>query len=293
MPSLSIIIPTHNRAEILEKCLQHLEKQTVANAIEVIVINDVQDEKFAALTAKTNWQIPIYFETIPPCQQGVARNIGVQKARASTVLFLGDDIFLEPTACAYHIARQSPPNYQPLTTSYHTATLGFTTWDTELEITPVMQWLEKSGWQFGYPKIAQYAGMLLPKTIQHLFTYTSHISLPKDIALRTPFREDISLYGWEDIEWGMRLRNNGVCMYYEPSAKGLHHHSMTMHDSLMRMETIGKSAVLLSKTVPDFDRVPHGWKLLFYKIFSMFPTMAGRHRKAFLQGCRTQLKIEN
>ena len=103
MPLLSVIIPTHNRANILEKCLTHLESQTIAEDIEVIVINDVQNDKEYERIANSAWQIPVSFETISPCHQGVARNKGVQKARSSTLLFIGDDILLAPDACALHV----------------------------------------------------------------------------------------------------------------------------------------------------------------------------------------------
>lgn len=276
-PEVSVIIPTHSRADILEECLHRLERQTIANAIEVIVINDVEDDKFSALAAKTDWQVSIHFETIAPCQQGVARNYGVQKAQASTVLYLGDDMFLKPDACALHESihrNRSTP----------TAVLGSTKWDPEIEITEVMEWLMISGWQFGYPKIESYAGDVLPKAIQHQFAYTGNISVPTEVARRIPFLEEVNLYGWEDIEWGMRLRDSGVQVYYEPRALAYHHHEMTLEDSLRRMEVIGESAVRIKKIAPDFDRLPRGWKKLAYHVFSKFPTMAGQHRAAFLRG---------
>jgi hypothetical protein len=52
------------------------------------------------------------------------------------------------------------------------------------------------------------------------------------------------------------------------------------------MRTLGRSAVELQKSVPGFDRVPAGWKLLAYKVLSGLPDMAGRHRRAFLEGIR-------
>ncbi len=297
-PVLSVIIPTHKRAQTLAQCLRHLEAQTIANDIEVIVMNDVPDDKEFERTANDTWRIPIHFETLPPCQQGIARNRGVQKARASTVLFIGDDIFLKPDVCALHVSlhdrfaghagnhpaldRCPSPNPSPPIA----AVLGSSRWDATVGITPVMEWLIQSGWQFGYPKIEQYAGMLLPTDIQHLFCYTAHISVPTEVAVRIPFREDVKLYGWEDIEWGMRLKDAGVRVYYEPQAIAEHHHRITMEQSLARMETIGTSAALLKRSVPEFDRVPHGWKRIAYEIFARFPTMAGKHRTAFLKGIR-------
>jgi GT2 family glycosyltransferase len=84
----------------------------------------------------------------------------------------------------------------------------------------------------------------------------------------------------------MRLKAAGVRLVYEPNAHALHHHHVTKEQSLKRMEVLGRSAVEIAKNVPEFDRVPKGWKLLAYKITSYLPTMTGWHRAAFLRGVR-------
>lgn len=205
-------------------------------------------------------------------------------------MFIGDDIFLEPEACEVHLRsfpHPAPMGGTPLPRGEGTgvrAVLGFTTYDPACGITPVMRWLERSGWQFGYPQISRYSGACIPTNIQYRFSYTSHISLPLEIAKKIPFRTDVHLYGWEDIEWGMRLKNAGVRLFYEPKAKALHHHHLELEDSLKRMETLGRSAVEIQKKVPEFDRVPRGWKWVAYQLLSLLPTMSGRHRRSFLIG---------
>ncbi len=164
------------------------------------------------------------------------------------------------------------------------AVVGFTTWDPALPITPVMRWLEQSGWQFGYPMIEQYAHGFIPSDIQQRFTYTSHISLPTEIARQFPFREDVTLYGWEDVEWGLRLKKAGVRLFYEPDARALHHHPMTLEASLKRMRTLGISVVTIEKIEPELHVVPRGWKRWAYWAIALLPTMRGRHARAFLRG---------
>lgn len=279
MPLLSVIIPTYKRADTLKVCLEHLEQQTIARDIEVIVVSDGHDDKTAALFANGAWHVSVQFHEIEKSQQGVARNEGVRHAQSDTVLFIGDDIFLAPDACAKHVGVHQSVD-MPL------AVLGYTTWDPSCGITPVMRWLETSGWQFGYPLLLPYSHTLVVDELQHRVTYTSHISLPLTIAKSLPFRTDVHLYGWEDIEWGMRLKDAGVRLYYEPKAAALHHHHLELSDSLTRMETLGHSAREIEKKVPSFDRVPKGWKLFLYYLASLVPTMAGKHRKAFLRGLR-------
>lgn len=298
MPKLSVIIPTHKRADILTECLRCLERQTVAHDIEVIIVSDGHDDKTSALFANSTWHVSVKFFEVEKSQQGSARNEGLRHATGDIVLFIGDDIFLEPDACEVHLSAHCPhPQPLPRSGGGETsaasgegakAVLGFTTWDPTVGITPVMTWLEKSGWQFGYPTLnrrhATGAGPFVSPDVQHRYTYTSHISLPLSVAKKHLFRTDVHLYGWEDVEWGMRLKNAGVRLLYEPRTKALHHHRMTLEDSLKRMEILGRSAVEIQKKVPEFDRVPKGWKLCAYRVLSLLPTMAGKHRKAFLQG---------
>lgn len=303
MSSLAIIIPTYKRSAMLLRCLEHLAKQTIAHDVDVIVVSDGHDEQTARLCQTpdavfTTQYSSFRFIEIPKSHQGAARNAGVKLATAPYVLFIGDDILLAPDACSFHLnvlrknreSRIQNPEYSQFLIHYSTfspAVLGFTTWDPACSITPVMRWLEQSGWQFGYPQIARYAHQFLPPDIQHRFSYTSHISLPTKIARLFPFREDVTLYGWEDIEWGWRLQQAGVQLFYQPDARALHHHHMTLEESLKRMETLGQSAMAIENICPQLNVVPKGLKRLLYRAAALLPTMAGRHRGAFLSGINT------
>lgn len=286
MPALSVVIPTHERASLLKRALEHLERQTIARDLEVIVVSDGPDVGTRELAAQIEDREKgedrrfdmFQFLEIPKCQQGVARNRGVAKATAPIVLFAQDDIFLAPNACAVHVVAHGK--------FPRAAVLGFTTWDPACGITPVMTWLEATGWQFGYPHLAPYAHRLVPPEIQHRYTYTSHISLPTKDAKCVAFREDVSLYGWEDIEWGLRLRKEGLPLVYEPDATALHHHHLELADSLRRMETVGRSAVHIESIAPELSVTPKGWKAWAYEVLSWLPTMRGRHSRAFLRGLR-------
>ncbi len=295
MFSLSIIIPTHKRARILRECLWNLEQQTIAPQLEVIVVSDGHDPKTAKLfSGVVKWKVgSVKFFEVEKSQQGVARNYGVREATSPLCLFIGDDIFLEPTACEKHV-RSHALRLASLAQGESFATLGFITWDPACDITPMMRWLERSGWQFGFRKIERYRSNVIPRAIQHLFTYTSNISMPTSIVRAVPFREDVRLYGWEDIEWGKRLADTGVALYYEPDARALHHHHIDLEDSLRRMETLGESVVELTKVAPHLDRLPRSLKRIGYEVTAFLPTLSGRHRRAFLHGIRkAQQKTNN
>lgn len=283
-PTLSVVIPTYKRANILRQCLERLEQQTAVEDMEVIVVSDGEDSETAKMLTNHTFQLDLTYTVIEKSHQGVARNKGVSLAKGSHILFIGDDIFLDPAACQMHIYRHIGSPQHPHTRKQ--AVLGFTTWDHTLHVTSVMQWLERSGWQFGYPNIQAYAHDVIPKDLQHSYTYTSHISLPIAAAKAHAFHTGVSLYGWEDMEWGLRLARAGIPLFYEPDARAHHHHHVTMEQSLKRMETIGQSAVRIEAINPELHVVPRGFKRWLYDMASYLPTYAGMHRKAFLKGIR-------
>jgi glycosyltransferase involved in cell wall biosynthesis len=288
---LSVVIPTYKRANILKQCLDSLAKQTIASEMEVIIVSDGHDPETAALFKQPDGFVSssgvenlkaISFFSIEKSQQGVARNRGVEKATAPVTLFIGDDIFLAHDACEKHLHAHNTLNSSA-------AVLGYTTWDPALDITPAMQWLEKTGWQFGYTMLTPFQHTFVPQESQERFTYTSNLSIPTALAKKFPFREDVTLYGWEDVLWGKQLMNAGIPLYYEPDASGYHSHRITLEDSLERIETLGQSLLHLTKIAPELNRMPKGWKLWAYRMIALTPTMRGRHYRAFLRGMQKTL----
>lgn len=275
-PALSVVIPTHKRPAILSACLEHLERQSIATDIEAVVVSDGHDPATVEAVTGKRWSIPVKFFEIPKSQQGAARNAGVREAAGDLVLFLGDDILLAPGACEAHVAAHAG--------HHDVAVLGFTEWDPTVGITPVMRWLDRTGWQFGYEFLEHYRGQRIPEADQHRFTYASHLSLPAAVARALPFPEGVAEYGWEDVVFGTEVKKKGVGLFYEPAARALHRHRIELEDSLKRMRAIGKTAELFAARDPAFDRRPRGNKLLAYRLLSLLPTIRGKHAKALLEG---------
>lgn len=277
-PALSVVIPTHKRAAIVSACLEHLDRQSIADRIEAIVVSDGHDPATVEAVTARAWNIPVTFREIPKAQQGAARNAGMKEAKGDVILFLGDDILLAPGACEAHLAAHAAHG--------NVAVLGRIDWDPTVGITPVMRWLDTTGWQFGFRMLAPYAGQRVPEDVQHTFTYASNLSLKTNVARATPFPEGVTEYGWEDVVFGMELKKKQIGLVYEPAAHALHRHRIELSDSLKRMRAIGKTAAIFAARDPAFDRVPKGWKLRAYRVLSLLPTMRGRHAKALLEGMR-------
>lgn len=101
-PLLSVILPTLNR----NKYLVHTVQQVLADKfkdLEVIVV-DQSDEHDAATTAffANNKDQRLTLYTVTPKSGVAAKNFGLTKARADIVVFLDDDILLEPDCLTAH-----------------------------------------------------------------------------------------------------------------------------------------------------------------------------------------------
>lgn len=252
--------------------------------LEVVIVSDGPDDKTAEMFQGLEWPFAMQYFAIPKSQQGICRNRAVEKAKGKYVLLIGDDTFLAPDVCEQHLRVHEKAQIPHHNSNSGIAVLGFTTWDPSLKPTKLMKWMEESGVQFGYPKIAQCAHDFIPKDKQHWFTYTSHISLPSKTLYQNKFREDVSLYGWEDVEWGKRLANAGIRLFYEPGARAYHHHVFSDDEAWERSRLLGVSAVKMEELVSDLRLVPRGLKKLAYRLSSLMPTYMGKHRRAFLRG---------
>jgi len=86
---LSIIIPTHNSDQTIERCIRSLTSQSFPREkFEIIVVDDGSKDQTASLAKKAGADKVIITE---PCFQGKARNIGVENAKADFLAFIDSD----------------------------------------------------------------------------------------------------------------------------------------------------------------------------------------------------------
>lgn len=256
MLDFTVIIPTFNRKEILKKCLEALEKQTLKKErFQVIVINDGSTDETSQLLSNLRKKLKINLIVIEQKNsgQGIARNRGIELAQAKHILFIGDDILTEKNLLDEHLKFHKK---YPLE---NFVVLGFVAWHKDLKITPFMNWLNNGssilgkfgGHQFAYEKLANklYA--------DYNFFYTANISLKTSLLKKIKFDENFGSYGWEDIELGYRMTKDAdVKIIYNKNAQAFHYHNIDEKQFKHRMINIGKSAILLNNKYPELKKVP-------------------------------------
>jgi glycosyltransferase involved in cell wall biosynthesis len=94
-PTLSVIIPTYNRKDLLRETLDSLAEQTYpSDHFEVIVVDDGSTDGTAAIAAVA---FPFILRYFWQRNQGdaAARNLGARQSQADILVFLDDDILVE------------------------------------------------------------------------------------------------------------------------------------------------------------------------------------------------------
>lgn len=95
---LSIIICTHNRADLLSECLGSFVRQSAApSCFEVIIVNNASTDHTAVVAAEFETTYP-HFRMVTEEKVGLsyARNLGFQAAKAQWVSYVDDDAKAAP-----------------------------------------------------------------------------------------------------------------------------------------------------------------------------------------------------
>lgn len=203
----SVVIPTYNRKPILEKCLQALEHQqfnpTAIAGYEVVVVDD------GSTDGTVEWlQTSAAFPHVRLFQQNhqgpaVARNLGVAKATGDTIIFIDSDLvvtdrFLQSHADALLQGAQSSGGNRLFTYGRVINTCNFDNPTSE----PF--------------KVTDYS---------QAFFATGNVAIARTWLEKAGlFDTRFQLYGWEDLELGVRLKQLGLKLVKCPEAVGYHWH---------------------------------------------------------------------
>ena len=95
-PKVSVIIPTHNRADLLPRAVSSVLCQTYDD-YEIIIVDDCSTDHTRETVASWNEERIRYIRHTENRRQSCALNTGIQKARGKYVAFLDDDDEWVPT----------------------------------------------------------------------------------------------------------------------------------------------------------------------------------------------------
>ena len=239
-PLFSVVIPTHNRVEVLPEVVAARGRLERAPSFEVVVVDDGSSDGTAEwLSAQ---RPPYPFRRLRQANQGpaAARNAGVAAAVAPRVAFLGDDTVPSASWLAAHTEAWERRGREPGLT-----VLGRTDWHPRMRRTPFLEHINENGLQFGFALIADV------ERVPFNFFYTSNLSLGRDRLLAEPFDTAFPYPAWEDIEVAYRLERRGQRMVFAPEARVAHDHPTTFQRFTQRQERAGYCAVVFYRLHPE------------------------------------------
>jgi GT2 family glycosyltransferase len=239
MTALTVVIPTYNRFERLQRAIAaYLDQSALQGVAEIIVVDDGSTDSTAEMVARTCEGSPVAIRYFRQENKGpaAARNVGIREAHSELILFTDDDIVPERGLVAQHLAwhQQNP--------ELSTAVLGYVTWPPQPRPTPFMKW-------YGEHKLFSYGRLQHGQEVERSQLFTSNVSLKANF-LRTfgQFDEDFKTAAYEDIELAYRLRKSGLRLLYNSHAVAYHHQSFLFAEACSKARANAAAArVFLQK----------------------------------------------
>lgn len=236
-PRVSVIIPTYNRAGLLENSLAALSQQTYPrNEFEVLVVADGCTDRTPEIVS--SFEPHLQVRLIQQDAQGPAasRNRGTAEARGDLLIFMDDDIEALPGFVeAHHSAH--PANQ-------HKVVIGY--------LPPLLK--EQKG--YFKAELRRWWETIFNKMSEpgHRFHYTDlvsgNFSLNKNL-LQQAGGFDPAYRCHEDFELGIRLLRAGAKFDFIPQAAGYHHEGSDLKRVLKRKFEEGIADVNIGQQYPE------------------------------------------
>lgn len=179
--TVSVVIATKDRAELLDAALTSLRAQAAAPPFEIVVVDNGSRDRTRAVA---DAHAASYAFVAEP-NRGKARNAGVARATGDLIVFVDDDVVTPPHFVAAH-AQAHAHEGVPLAVSG-----------------PIVN---VPGDERPLPTAVNAS---------RAFFVTCNVSVRRALFLAVGgFDETFDLYGWEDTELGARLRARGVRRHF-------------------------------------------------------------------------------
>ncbi len=233
----SVIIPTYNRPSKVVELLGYLEKQTFKDFEVIVAIDGEPDETLGSIAStKTGLDLKTKVSN-STLGRGKNRNHGVQESTGEILIFLDDDMVIEPVLIQKHIEFHQE--------NQNTILVGAIL---EHEISkPKEAQLYKSHLSKKWMESKKPGSM----GIRDLFITAANLSLPKEIFDRLKGFDE-GLNDCEDLDLGIRAISLGIPVHFQPKTIAFHNDPISFGSLAKRQSQYGGSRVkVLAKNKVD------------------------------------------
>ncbi|HEX5592930.1 MAG TPA: glycosyltransferase [Solirubrobacterales bacterium] len=203
-PALSVILATHNRRPMLERCIQALERQTQdPSSFELVVGDDGSSDGTVEMLRGLSTDFALTALDLGKVGRAAARNAAIEAARGAICLVIDDDVIAEPELVAAHLEAhrerrivgigrltQAPPDRPDWYSAQFTQT-----WN-------------------------EHFDRLEGREVDWTACYAGNLSAPREALLEVG--GFVERAAGEDLDIGYRLSRAGCAIRYLPRARALH-----------------------------------------------------------------------
>lgn len=263
-PAATVIIPTYQRHQLLERSLRAvLAQEPSTPAYEVVVVDDCSGPETAEVVRAVAGGDRRVTYLRHEVNRGLSatRNTGVGAARGAVVLFVDNDVVVEPGYVAAHLRAHAEAGDDRV------AVLGNLRFPPEVVGTSNYARYLQSRYLGG--RSARALRRVHPEDLHPRFLIGAVCSLRREDLLAVgPYDESIRYYGCEDHIFAQALHRSGVRIRFAPDARALHYDSvaMTWHRTKL-LETARNGIPALLRHAPEFledtgyaDLMPVDWR---------------------------------
>lgn len=242
-PVISIVIPSHNRQDLLERVLDALAAQDEGTpAFEVVIVLDGCRDGSPEMLAARSDPFAVRSLRLPGVGPSMARNAGVAETRADLLVFIDDDVIPTSGLVAAHAAAHAklpgavvigpyPP--EPIASGQR------------------FRQVSRDWWEEHFNDLAKPGARI---TYQDLLT--GNLSMTRALWDAVGGLDPQFSRAREDWELGYRLMEHGAHFVYAPEALGWHQEHLTATEgtSLKRAREEGRSDALMAIKHPRLAR---------------------------------------
>jgi GT2 family glycosyltransferase len=233
-PSLvSVVMPTFNRCESLQRALEALATQRVDRAFELVVVSDGSTDGTDDYLANVQLGVPLVAIRQQNGGPASARNHGVNRASGDLIVFVDDDVVAAPGLIQAHVDAHQRHGDQavvigPMLNPPDHKKSSWVAWEQEM--------LNK-----------QYTAL-----DQHVYEATAIQFYTGNASVRTEHLQSVggfdeSFKRAEDVELAFRLADLGLRFHYERSAAGWHYAERQYDSWVEAARMYGRNAVIFAR----------------------------------------------